>query len=1140
VAAGDEPGRVSIALCGDVRVLVGGRRCERDLPGRLGRVLLAYLALNRHRAASRDELVEALWPRGAPSGAAGTLSTLLSGVRRALGPELVEGRSALRLALPEAAAVDTEQAAAAAERARAALAAGDAGRAATAAEGALDVLERTLLPGFEAPWLDECRRELDEQRLEMLELLARAALGQEDGVHRAQAAARRLVALAPFRESGHALLMEAHAARGNVAEALRTFDELRRLMREELGSVPSHDLRELHRRLLERAGDGATGAPAVPLPEPLERAARRPLVGRGRALRRLREHLAEAGAGARRFVFLAGESGIGKTSLAAAFAREASDRGGTTVLYGRADEEPLLPYQPFAEAIWHWASHGADPLAAEQLDELSRLVPQLHGRVPAAHDPPGAGPDVERYRMFEAAVAALDGAAAAGTLVLVLDDLHWADRGTLRLLRHLARAPAPERLLVVGAFRDVEMEPPLRELIADLRREHEFESLALAGLDAAETAALVEARELPPLPSGAAARLHELTGGNPLFLEELLRSVAEAGDAERALLDVPEGIKEVVGRRVARLGDSAEEVLALAAVAGQTFRVGVLEAAASVPVVPVLERALAARLLVEGHGPDELSFSHALVRETLYGGLRDVRRVRLHRLLAERLEARRGELRAQPAELARHFFQAHDLVGPAPAVRYAREAADRAAEALAWEDAAWHLERALEADAVRDPPDPSDRCELLLALGEARLREGHGAARAAFAEAAALARGRSAEQLGRAAIGYGGRYYEAGVIDRDLIELLRAALDALGEDEAELRARVLARLAEVLHFAGEPETSIALAGEAVALAGRLGDEAALGAALAGRHVALLHVSHHDARRAVSARLLERSRDPEAEMEALHARLFDLLESGDVPAARRAHERLDALARELRQPLFAHFAVGWAGTLAQLDARLDDAERLAAESYEMRTRLGAKDAETVFAAQMFLIRRLQGRVGELRPVVAEAVARSPALAPWRASLPLVLLAADEPAEARAELERQAAAVASIPRDFFWLTATALLAEAAGRLGAPQPAADLERLLAPHATRFAQVGYAGTLAPVGQLLGLLAAARGDLAAAVARLEDALARCAAAGALVHAVRIRGQLADVLARSGERERARRLRAEAAAEADRLGITAA
>ena len=1112
--------QVSIELCGEMRLDVAGRRRERELPGRLGRVLLAYLALNHHRAVTRDELIDALWPGGAPGDPAGTLSTLLSGVRRCVGPDLLRGRSELRLALPADAQLDVETAAARVERSRATLGAGEHGAAAAEAEAALDVLERGLLRGVDLPWLDAFRRELEDERLDALELLARAGLAAgEAGIRRSRWASRQIIALAPFRESGYALLMEAQAAHGNTAEALETYERLRRLMRDELGATPSPELRAAHQRLLERTVDAPapSAAQAWPLPAALARAARSGLVGRAGAVALLRGRLAEAAAGERRFVLLTGEPGIGKTSLAAAIAREAHERGDAVVLFGRSDEDALAPYQPFAEMIGHCFTHGpVEELAGElrlELEELGRLVPAARHWMPAARVPPNGLPDVERYRLFEAVVAVLSRLARRGTPVLICDDLQWADPPTLLLLRHLARAATPERLLFVGTYRDVEVSPesPLAGVIAALRREQSLDVVALEGLDLDETERLTDLR------GGTARRLRELTGGNPLFLGEMLRVLADAGDPGRALdeLVVPEGVSEVVVQRVARLGEEAGDILALAAVAGQAFRVALLERAAESPrvaVVDVLDRAVAAGLLATTDDPDRLTFSHALIRETLYARLSDARRVRLHRRVAETLEAHRAELRPDVAELAHHFFLARHLGGVEPAIRYAREAADRAAESLAWEDEARQLERALDAERLRDQSDATDRTELLLALGEALTRAGHAPARPVFETAAALARGRAPEQLARAAIGYGGRYYEAGVIDPKLIALLREALDSVRPEEGELRSRLVARLAEILHFAGDPEASLQLSCDAVALAERLGDDETLAAALAGRHVSLLYIGHLDERLAVSGRLLEladAAGDPEREMQALQTRVFDLLCLGDLARARQDLDRLDALARELRQPLFAHFVVGWRCTFAQLEGRLEEAERLAFESYELRRALGTQDAESVLHAQMFMIRRAQGRLGELLPAVLEAVERHPALGAWRAALPLAHLAAGDERQARLEHDRTLDGLDAIPRDFFWLASMTLLAEASAALGASAGAERLYGELAPFATRWVQLGYAASDGPVARPLGLLAAALGDAPRAAAHFEQALRLCTAARAAAFEARARADLA-------------------------------
>ncbi|HZO07863.1 MAG TPA: AAA family ATPase, partial [Myxococcota bacterium] len=997
---------------------------------------------------------------------------------------------------------------------------GEPARAATAAQTALDIYESPLVPLFDAPWLEEHRRIQEEERLETLELLADAALALGDaGAVRAQLAARQLVELAPFRESGHALLIRAHEARGNHAEALQCFERLRVLLREELGSTPSPALRALHEQVLAAADredaevPGAVSSIAKLRPglQPvLLKAEERPFVGREQALAVLRRELAAARA-ERRFVLLAGEPGIGKTSLGAAFGRQAYEVG-AIVLYGRADEEALVPYQPFVDVLSHLVLSGqldrlGDSLRFE-LEELGRLVPELRRQLPAGEPVTGL-PETERYRLFEALTTTLGRVAGERTMVLFLDDLHWADRPTLLLLRHLARASEPERLLVVGTYRDVETDPasPLADMIGDVRRELPLEEIALKGLDRDETAALIEAHQGGTARPDLAARLHDHTGGNPFFLEESLRAVQDPGG-------VPAGVREVVLRRVAQLGPKATEILGVAAVMGSSFPAGALPSVSGISrdeVAQTLDRAATARLVVGVDRAGRVTFAHALIRRTLHDELGGVARAHLHERIAETLEAGNAELRPSPAELAHHFYEARHSLGPEPALRHARRAADSAIESLAWEEAAFQMERALELDQLREQSDPDDRCELLLRLGEMRMHAGHPGFSATFAEAAALARGRSSSQLARAAIGYAGNYYEAGVVDRPLIELLREALVALDDDEQDLRARVLGGLAEALHFAGEEDISMEAGAEAVDIARALGDDEALAAALHGAHTSLLHVAHLQDRLGVSAEVIEVSRrigHRESTMRGLQSRLFDLVQAGRVDEARMRLEELTELAEETRQPIFRHFAVGWSASFAQMEGRLEDAERLAAESAVMRGRMETSDAESVFAAQLFMIRIAQGRLHELVEAVEHFTAEYPDLAAWRAGLPLVYASSGREEDARRELERMVSELDRVAPDFFWLTTMAVLAEASAKLSHAESAEILYEALAPYAGCLVQVGYAGSFGPVSRLLGLLAAARGDRDSALSHLESARFMAEAAGLRLYETQARSEL--------------------------------
>jgi SARP family transcriptional regulator, regulator of embCAB operon len=246
-------GRTRIELCGHVVVEVDGRRVDGDLPGRQGRVLFAYLAVNRLRAVPRDELVEAVWPADAPEAAESALSALLSKLRRALGGERLEGRRALRLRLPHDAWIDVEAAAEALHRAQSASAAADWTAAWGPARVVQHVAVRPFLPGEDAPWVAERRRKLDEMYVRSLELVAEAGLGIGGGeLDTAERAARALVERAPYRESGYRFAMRALTARENHAEALRVYETLRTRLREELGVAPAAATQAVYRDILAR------------------------------------------------------------------------------------------------------------------------------------------------------------------------------------------------------------------------------------------------------------------------------------------------------------------------------------------------------------------------------------------------------------------------------------------------------------------------------------------------------------------------------------------------------------------------------------------------------------------------------------------------------------------------------------------------------------------------------------------------------------------------------------------------------------------------------------------------------------------------------------------------------------------------
>jgi hypothetical protein len=490
------------------------------------------------------------------------------------------------------------------------------------------------------------------------------------------------------------------------------------------------------------------------------------------------------------------------------------------------------------------------------------------------------------------------------------------------------RDTRPGRLVVVATYRESELGRghPLARALADLRRDRLVERVALGGLDDGAAAALI-AGWVADAAAGLVDSVLEETGGNPFFIEEVLRHLLESGRR-----DVPESVREVIGRRLDRLGDDAVHVLETAAVIGPEFELGLLKAAWGEPrevVLDALENAADANL-IRTDRVAAWTFTHALIREALHAGLSGLRRTRLHARVAEALAARPA---ASPAELAHHGLEAAPLVGTERAAEWARAAGDTALGRLAYEEAAEHYRDALQA------LEPEIRPSLLLALADALVRAGDPEAAGACEAAVTAARGDS-ELFGRVVLTACGIGVTILGLDEPRITLLEEAL--AGTVSASLRARLLSRLAIALYYAPGRRRRGELSAQAVAVARDAGDPDALLAALNARHVALWHPDGLDERFRVAAEMIQlaASNDrPEAELQARNWRCVDLWEAGDRAGFRAeaaAHERL---ADELRLPAFQWYAPIWRAAVAAREGRREDALRLADEAAALAARAG---------------------------------------------------------------------------------------------------------------------------------------------------------------------------------------------------------
>jgi class 3 adenylate cyclase len=921
---------------------------------------------------------------------------------------------------------------------------------------------------------------------------------------------------------------------------------------------------------------------AVPLPA-LPTDVGRIFVGRGREVELLAHLWKEAAADELRLVLIGGEPGVGKTRLAAELAGRAQAEG-ATVLAGRCDEDLGVPYQPFVEALRHFVTHTpAAELPARlgrHAGDLVRLVPELSEKVPGLPPVLRFDPETERYRLFDAVAAWLAAASVEQPVLLLLDDLQWAAKPTLLLLRHVSRSPESSRLLIVGTYRDTELahDHPLTELLPDLRRQRGVERLSLAGLDQAGVAAYLEeaaGHQLGEEDLALARAVHSETEGNPFFVREVLRHLTETGGVERREgrwstrlpveeLGIPEGVREVVGRRLSRLSAPANRALVVGAVAGAEFELRVLRAASGLDeeaLVSSLEEAIGARLVAEVAGAAaRYRFAHALVRSTIYDGLSAARRVALHRQVAEAIETvHAARLDDHLPALAHHYGRASAPADEtAKAVEYTTRAGDRALAQLAHDEAVAYYRQALELlDVTQGPANEARRAEVLISLGEAQRRAGDPAHRETLLQAARQARAQGdAQALSRAALANtrGGMFSVIFRVDAERVAVLDDALAAIGPADSTLRARLLATLGQEIMWTPDRARRVALSDEALAMARRLGDPATLAEVLVARFYTIAAPSTSEERWANTGELLalaERLGDAATRSRALALRFRVAMERADVGEADRCLEANERLAAELHQPTLRWFVTLQRAGRTLTAGELVEGERLVFEAAKAGRAAGQPDAEALFFWQLVLLRFEQDRLGELVDPLAQntgdyvrlgdLLEHGGALPGYRVMVSLAHWEAARPDEARTGFEALAGAdFTDLPIDTLWLRTITLCAELCVELGDVVRAAVLYDMLAPYALLLPTFSLGTGAACVSHHLGRLATTLG-------RFDDADGRFAAAAAIhdriaapIWLARTRLEWARMLLtrrHPGDAERAQELLRQALATARELGL---
>ena len=1153
----DEPARprLEIRLLGDVTVLTSRAGSDAELRGYLGsaqvRVAVAVLTLEREHGVTRDTLADAMWPDGLPPTWASALRTVVSRVRAlmtsALGGDgdgedpIVARGGAYRLRIPDDTVVDIEEAESQIVAAQQALTEHRFDQALALATDGTDRLRAPFLPDHDGGWVTRRRAHLTELLVVGLEIVGQAAGGLGRGSV-AVSAALEAVDHAPLRESAHRCLMAAHATAGNRAEALHAYQRLRHMLADELGVEPDAETEAAYLRLL-----GPPPTPARPedeRPAPAWQAPA-PFVGRRDELAVAFDAWSRALAAVPQLMLVSGEAGIGKTRFAMEFAQRVTSDG-ALVLFGRCDQEAIIPYQAVIELL--------DALvAATPDDELPRLSgparTELAAVFPSFAGAHGAGEPrrpVDRSMLFDAVTRVIRRVATDRPLLVVLDDLQWADGDTSLLVQHLLRHIGGIRLLVIAIARDDgATRHRLDAIIGALDPGIHLRRVRLGGIDHAACKDLVRriAPDADQLLAGT-AKLVADTSGNPFMLLELLRAATDGGSTGSGpgpagpAAQVPSALDDLVETRLTTLAPAARDLLQAAAVTGGHFDLAIAGAAAGLDRTATLEAldlALASHIVVEvgsDDASDRYRFAHDIVRRTLYARLSRARRRYLHERVADAIEDHAG----RPAEvsqvptLAYHRCAGAESGGDVRAVRWALVAAAQAeargapAEAQRWcREALGHVTQG----------DMALEAEVLTELGLAQIQEGDATGEPTLLGAALRARrcGR-VDVAARAALGLAnlarrqpGLVEEASALIHDVLIDDPPGAARGARLPRVLWAQLVARRVELGRSATDAEpTQVATA--VTVLTRALGD-------LGGPDRIDERLALADDLRVIASA----TDDLPTQLLAHHHRASAAAIAGDEAAAEEALRSMALAEGASRDPVAQTLLEERALNLAVTRGRFEEAEAKPFAADEPTTVAAVHPAPGAMATrQMWLARWLQGRTGEeavdeLAPELADSDPAGRAL--WA-------LGQGDRGAARLAVRALVAGDEPLPSGDEWLHSVGLLGLAAAELGDPVIATDLCVVLAPHVTLSCGVGYRSFVGTATFHLGRLAALTGDWADAERHLVAALRQLTAMRARPWVALAQHALADAIdarGRSSDREWVTALRAEAQWLASDLGL---
>jgi len=1118
-----------------------------SVSGTRRRAILARLLIEPSHCVPIGRLADDAWDGVPPAGVQSTLRSHLSMLRKALGKDRLFTRNGSVVLEVKSGELDLDAFVSDVSLGRKFRASRQAEAAARHFEHAISLWRGPALSDVDGySWATPEISRLQESRLEAVESLLETRLQLGDNLQ-AVAEAELAVNDSPLRERGWAILMVALYRAGRQADALRAYQRVRSHLTGELGIEPSEMLRSLEQAILRQdrlldhheATDWGPGAPsssariqndldasgptgrgvASPIDESdlswVARSDSPEMIGRGTEFGSVAAARARARSGRLNLVVISGEPGIGKTRLAAEVAVAAA-ADGDLVMYGRCNEQPLSPYEALRSALSRIIRHstGISALAeiGEQRQALAQVIPEARVDNVADGRVRGQAAEAERFQSFEAVSSFLAVLSQRRPAILVLEDLQWSDSPGLAMLGHVLRSNVDAPLLVVVTMRESEGDSTkwLVEDLVDLERTVDVTRIELTGLSPGMCLALYEVSGGEPSgdPEDKARRLREYTGGNPFFLQAVAQEpgtstptpISEEEHDDRRPGSVSGRLHRIVRWRLASLSPECKKALSVGAILGLQFRSRILQIVSGMaeePFLDVLEEALATGVIVEvSEAPDAYRFVHDLVRHSLAAEISSARRIRIHREIAEILEGSYGLNPANSSEIAYHYGAAISPEVADRALLFGKIAGTWAMEHVAYEASAGLFRSALEVCKLYFPQDLEGECELLLLLADALVKSGSLVdADAMFERAFHLAR-----DLGRidmsasAAIGFGGILPAGAEPSASGLQMLHMTLADLGVGDRRQRALVLGRQAHWSHFCESREIRRAWADESVEIAEGLNDPRTLAASLEYRYWALCGPDDVDRQLDDGRRIRmlgEEARDSETVLKGYKCELHAALEAGDFRGAVQKAELMSELAARVKQPEFQRLGFMWASLVAGIQGDFVEAEKAAADAYSIFRSSGHSQSEAVAVGLSLTWHWLQGRLGEMRPLLeAGRTGRSSlgekALGVW------ITAEGGDLAAARVGLDEiPGTEVVAADRNFHWWFLVAGLSHTARILQDGEWADRLYQLVLPFASHNCRVGQATFLGSADYYLGFLARIAGFPERGAAHLDEALSR-------------------------------------------------